>query len=401
VTRSTATAKPTPWLATPWSAQHIAALRHTAATTISAIAPTDLAPVLPGTDLWDLWPLQLADGTTALFGGWSVWFVLSAPTLPDPELRHAIARIRLMTRRTTASGTHQWRDCGHALPDGLCPGSREWAGSALFCPATHTVTLFHTAAGHRGEAQPSYAQRLFQTRGTLAMAADGGARITGWSVPAESVVADDAHYIRVTSTLMDAAEAVPGCIKGFRDPAHFQDPADGATYLLFTGSLRASASAWNGCIGIARAQDAGLNAWHLLPPLITADGLNNEQERPHVIWHQGLYYLFWSTQRKVFAANGPSGPNGLYAMVAPALAGPWQPVNGSGLIAGNPAEAPYQAYSWWVSADLTVAGFVDLAGVAEGEQIDDAAWRRAHFGGTPAPQFRIGLEGARGWVEAG
>ena len=37
-----------------------------------------------------------------------------------------------------------------------------------------------------------------------------------------------------------------GTIKAFRDPAFFRDPADGCDYLLFTASLAASASAWNG-----------------------------------------------------------------------------------------------------------------------------------------------------------
>ena len=395
MTATATTAKHAPWQAAIWRPEHVAAISQTADTTIPHAAAADLTPVLPGIDLWDLWPLQLADGSTALFDGWSVWFVLSAPALPDPDERHHIARIRLMSQRSLADGTLEWRDHGNALPDGLCPGSREWAGSALFDPATDTVTLFYTAAGFRGEAMPTFAQRLFQTRGVLTIAGDT-VRITGWTTPAESFVADDAHYMLVTQ-----ADGVPGFIKGFRDPAHFRDPADGATYLLFTGSLKQGRSDWNGCIGIARATDAALDDWELLPPLISADGLNNEQERPHIIAHGGLYYLFWSTQRKVFAPDGPSGPNGLYAMVAPAVLGPWEPVNGTGLVAGNPADVPYQTYSWWVSDDLSVAGFADLAGVAEGGQVDDPVWRRAHFNGTPAPIFRIGLDGARGWVEAG
>jgi levansucrase len=55
--------------------------------------------------------------------------------------------------------------------------------------------------------------------------------------------------------LVNQREGAPGLIKGFRDPAHFRDPADGTTYLLFTGSLKPSHSAFNGCIGIARASN--------------------------------------------------------------------------------------------------------------------------------------------------
>jgi len=305
--------------------------------------------------------------------------VLSAPALPDPEARHDVVRIRLMSERAG-----EWRDHGNLLPDDLNPGSREWAGSSLYDPTTGAVTLYWTASGHRGETGRSFAQRLFETTGTLTANADGFA-ISGWSAPVEIAGGPLPHYMLVTQ-----AEGVPGQIKGFRDPAHFRDPADGQTYLLFTGSIKGSASAWNGCVGVLRASGDG---WEVLPPAITADGLNNEQERPLVIHHGGQYYLFWSTQRKVFAPDGPSGPNGLYGMVADAMAGPWRPLNGTGLVAANPEDAPFQTYSWWVTADLAVHGFVDYPGVTRNGVIDDVAWRRAHFGGVPAPVFRLALAG--------
>lgn len=370
----------------PWRPAHVAAIGTAPArNTIPPIDPAALPPILPGIDLWDLWPLQDADGATTLIEGWSLWFVLSAPVLPDPEERHHIARIRLLTHKDG-----QWRDCGDALPDGFNPGSREWAGTALWRDGK--VTLFYTVAGWSGETTPSFAQRLFQTTGTLTCE-DGVAAITDWSPPLESFVSDDDHYM-----LVNQRDGKPGFIKGFRDPAHFRDPRDGATYLLFTGSLKQSVSAFNACIGIARATDDTLTNWTILPPIVTADGLNNEQERPVMIHRDGRYYLFWSTQRKVFAPDGPSGPNGLYGMVADAVTGPYEPLNGTGLVAGNPEDLPYQSYSWWVDQDLNVSGFADLPGVAPGGQVDDAAWRRAHFAGTPAPLFRIAMDGPRAWV---
>jgi len=367
----------------PWRAEHVAAITDWPRNTIPEIPGAP--PILPGIDLWDLWPLQNADGTTTRFDGTSLWFVLSAPALPDPESRHDIVRIRLMSR--SAAGA--WADHGLALPDGFNPGSREWAGSALFHPGTAEVTLFYTVAGYKGEAKSSYAQRLFQTRGRLT----DGLRITDWSAPQESFVSDDAQYM-----LVNQPDGVPGAIKGFRDPAHFRDPADGATYIAFTGSLKVSTSPHNGCIGIARAQDDTLTRWALLPPLMSADGLNNEQERPVLIHRDGRYYLFWSTQRKVFAPDGPSGPNGVYGMVADSVLGPWAPLNGTGLVAANPDSAPFQAYSWWVDADLDVWGFVDYPGCTAETRVDDPAWRRARFGGTPAPTFRIALDGDKAWV---
>ena len=363
-----------------WTAGHVAAIRRAAETTIALVAPRPV-PLIDALDLWDLWPLQHANGSTALVEGWSVWFVLSAPRLPDPEARHNVARIRLMSLRGG-----EWRDHGNALPDGLCPGSREWAGSARFDAASGQVNLFWTAAGHSGDGGASFAQRMFVANAALAVSGSGFA-LANWTAPEQIAGGDIDHYVEVT-----AAQGIPGTIKGFRDPAHFVDPADGQTYLLFTGSLKHSPSAWNGCIGLLRA-DRATGAWEVLPPLLSADKLNNEQERPHIVMHGGRYYLFWSTQRKVFADSGPSGPTGLYGMVADTLAGPWHPLNGTALVAGNPDGAPYQTYSWWVTGALSVHGFVDYPGVAADERQDDAAWRRTTFGGVPAPVFTLALDG--------
>ncbi len=371
-----------------WTRSQIATLVCDAQHEIPVITKSDVAPALPGIDLWDLWPVQLIDGSTAKFDGWALWHVLSAPALPDPEERHHLARIRLVMQRG-----NEYRDCGDLMPDGHSPGSREWAGSALYDPATNKMTLFFTASGRRGEAQRTFEQRLFQTSGQLSFT-DGIARVENWTVPVESVAADCVHYMRVGGT-----EGVPGFIKGFRDPAHFRDPLDGQDYLLFTGSLKQSTNDWNGAIGIIRGDGADHDRWTLLPPLITADGLNNELERPIMIHRDGLYYLFWSTQRKVFAPDGPNGPTGIYGMVASSVLGPYAPLNGSGLVAACPAAEPFQCYSWWVDNDLNVWGFIDLWGL-NGQPIkDDPAFRRAHFGGTPAPVFRLVLDGASAWVQ--
>lgn len=370
-----------------WTAEQVALIRQTQANTIPFIDPARLARIVPDLDLWDLWQLQEADGSTARFDGWALWFVLSAPAMPDPEARHAVARIRLIAERNG-----EWRDHGDCLSDGFNPGSREWAGSARHDPARGTVTLFWTVAGMPGEPQTTFAQRMFETTGALAASGERFA-ITGWSAPREIAGGPIPHYMLVTQ-----ADGMPGFIKGFRDPAHFRDPADGGEYLLFTGSLREGQSAWNGCIGLLRAAADG---WEVLAPLLSADGVNNEMERPHIVHAHDRYYLFWSTQRKVFAAGGPNGPNGLYGMVADRLAGPWRPLNGTGLVAANPPEAPFQAYSWWVTTDLTVHGFVDYPASDKGNDFGDAAWRRAQFGGVPAPVFRIVLDGEHAAVAEG
>ncbi len=341
---------------------------------------TTATPLLPGYDLWDMWPVQHRDGRIADFDGSRLWMSLSAPINGDPVHRHGVARIRLLREHDGL-----WQDMGNLLPNGFSPGSREWSGSALYDAETRQLTVFFTSAGRRGEATLSYEQRLFQT---TAIVGDD-LHLTGWSVPQE--------MLQNNGTYCDTAaceDRGPGTIKAFRDPGFFQDPKDNAAYVLFAASLAASTSVFNGAVAIARAEDATLRHWTLLPPLLSADTLNNELERPQVIFSNGHYYLFWSTQTHVFAPGGLSGPTGLYGMMSEALLGPYVPLNGSGLVLCNPPAEPLQAFAWHVLADLSVVSFIDAWGL-KGQKIANGDMARAHFGGTPAPLLQLALDGAR------
>ncbi len=359
-----------------WAPAHVralAGLRHDSA---PLIADRDVVRIAPDLDIWDAWPVQDTDGTpSALPGGEALWMALGAPRFPDPDERHGHARIHLILRDVSG-----WHPLGPAMPDGFAPGSREWSGSALLAPDRRTLTLFFTATGRRGEAELTFEQRLFRADATLAH--EGGYRLTDWRGLDEFVVRDPAHYMA-----SDAGSGAVGTIKAFRDPAYFHDPRDGRHHVFFAASLADSASAFNGCVGWASARDDMLAQWDIRPPLISADSLNNELERPHVIFHQGLYYLFWSTQRHVFNPDGPTGPTGLYGMVSDRIDGGWRPLNGTGLVFANPNAAPKQAYSWLVLPDLQVTSFID----AWGSDGSDANARR--FGATFAPMLRLRLQG--------
>lgn len=364
-----------------WTATHVAGIGQQAVACAPLIIKPD--PLIPGIDLWDYWPVQEEDGSQAVIAGGTLFILLSAPAMADPEARHGMARLRLMHRVG-----EQWRDLGLLFDEGFSPGSREWSGSAIISADHGQVTLYFTAAGVRGEAKLSFRQRLFETRAELTVE-DNEIAFSPWSAPVEMVKPGGDVYVRD----MEGGGAI-GTIKAFRDPAFFHDPANGECLVFFAASLMESFSFWNGAVGMARRAADG--SWQALPPLITADGVNNELERPHAIVHQGRYYLFWSTQRKVFADGGPAGPNGLYGMIAEELAGPWRPINGTGLVFANPPQAPFQAYSWFVLPDLTVQSFVDMTGLADPPA--DAGQARRHFGGAPAPELRLAIDGDRVWL---
>lgn len=313
---------------------------------------------------WDMWPVAAREGGTVRPAGRELWMALTAPRRDDPGLRHFEATISLLER--TASG---WLDRGPVLPSAGTPYEREWAGSATTDGTA--ISLYFTGAGIAGR-PGGYQQQLFEAHGSIGP--DGLPE--AWSTPTSSITHRSSHYMPA-----DAHDGVPGQIKAFRDPSWFRDPADGAEYLLFTASLADSRSDYNGAVGVARKSERG---WELLPPLISADGINNELERAHAVFHDGRYYVFWVTQTATFAPHLRHAPTGLYGMVGETLFGPYHPLNGGGLVLRNPSQEPSQTYSWFVSADLAISSFVDICPTAP-----------SGFGGIPATLLRLWIDGDR------
>lgn len=358
-----------------WTAQALEGLQLSASNQAPVLDADQVRPISPELDVWDAWPLADASGKPVPWKGGELWFALAVSRTDDPEQRHHLARIHHF-HRIGATFQH----VGVTFPDGFTPGAREWSGSARLDDGT--VTIFFTAAGQKGDAHLSYEQRLFSSSAEWL---DGDAPFAQWSAPAEIFEADGTIY-----RAADQNEGEPGKIKAFRDPAHYRD-ADGSDFVLFTGSSASNPGTHDGVVGLAAAIEGG--EYQLLAPLIDATQVNNELERPHIVDHAGLLYLFWSTQRGVFA-EGIEAPTGLYGAVAETLAGPWTLLNGSGLVIANPAESPTQAYSWWVLPDLTVTSFVDYW-APEDPSVPELQSRRARFGGTFAPFLQIALHGDR------
>jgi levansucrase len=366
-----------------WSAAQVAGIDPSALPTMPVIGASEAKPLFPDMDLWDYWPLQLRDGRTAEVAGGTLWLFLTAPRFADPAERHDAARIRVIHQ--TPKG---WRDCGPLLPNGASPGSREWSGATILDPESGKVTVFLTASGRRGERTRTFEQRLFQCAGELSTAS-GLPRIDRWSACIESVASDGVIYFKGAQKLKR-----PRLVRGFRDPFWFRDPSDSRGYLLFTGSLARYSGHYSGAIGLAEARGVDeREGFRLLPPILHGAGLVAEFERPHLLHRDGLYYVFWSTAHRVFAPNGPRGPSALYGMVAPSLRGPYRPLNGSGLVLTNPSVEPDQAYCWQVLADLTVTSFVDQWGMQGRSLAEHPQLLRGHFGGTPAPNVRIAIDG--------
>jgi levansucrase len=253
---------------TAWSREHLARLDDGPTTRTPVLTKDETIRMLPELYLWDLWPVRRDNGDLAEVEGREMWMALSASSGLDPGQRHDAARIRLIAR-----GDQGWEDLGNLFPAGASLGSREWAGCATLAPKSGALDMYYTASGRAGEASPTFVQRIAHTSGWLA---PGRAEFGNWASHRE-VVTPGGRY-RSTS---DQDTGEPGFIKAFRDPFRFTDPADSGQYLLFTASLADSATDFDGAIGIARSEGGSFS---LLPPLVQADGVNNELERPHPWW---------------------------------------------------------------------------------------------------------------------
>ncbi|MEO9823037.1 MAG: glycoside hydrolase family 68 protein [Paracoccaceae bacterium] len=356
-----------------WTAEQVGTIDLNRVDRVPIITEAKRGGLQDGRVYWDMWPIQNQDGRIANCRGRELWMALTAPDRGDPSLRHFEAKIRLLERLDGS-----WHDLGDVLPNEPVPYEREWAGSAV--KQDNRVSLYFTAAG-TAERGGGYQQKLFEAHAILS---DDGLP-TDWADPAPSIAGHSPLY-----DAADVHEGEAGKIKAFRDPAFFRDPADGCEYLIFTASLADAQTDFNGAAGIARREE---NGWALLPPIIHADGVNNELERAHVVFHEGRYYAFWVTQSSTFAPGLRDAPNGLYGMVSDSITGEYSPLNGSGLVLANPQDEPLQAYSWFVSRELLVSSFIDFWGLSDVPAHHDPEDMDRKFGGVPAPLLQLKIDG--------
>lgn len=372
---------------TRWTRKQVAAIAHDTVGRLPLIQASDVVSVVPGIDIWDSWPVRTPDGSIADVCGHVVWVALATPAVGDPDLRHDIARQRAFM----ANDDGTFSDLGLIFDVNDPLGARRWAGSTVL--AADLLYVYYTAAGVPDADPPGFRQRLAAATARLSCL-DGRPHLEDWSNHVELFEPDLRWY-----DAADQFDGEPGFIKAFRDPFPFIDPSTGEEYLFFTASLAPgrSTSDFNGAVGVARRTGNAIRDWEQLRPVLTADGVNNELERPHVVAVDDRYYLFFSTQARTFHPD-LVGPTGLYGFVADDVLGPYAPLNGHGLVFANPPERPVQVYSWLVLNDLSVIGFIDGYGVdADGKLLPTANGdeRSLKFGGTFSPTVHITVDGDR------
>jgi levansucrase len=385
--------------------------------------------------VWDTWSLTDSAANQVSYKGWDVVFSLVADRRAgyDFDQRHWNARIGYFFRKSNANPkTAKWNYGGHLFPEGSSINNTEWSGSTRIAP-NGKVQVFYTATNfsdvearnHGGGGAPPDAA-IARAAGNI-RADKNGVSFNGFK---------HTKLIEPDGEMYQTKEQNPGF--AFRDPFTFKDPAHpGKTYMVFegnTGGVRggpdsacqksdlgyqrgekngetlkdvndSGANLQAANVGLAVADNTDLKTWKLLPPLLSANCVNDQTERPQIYMQKEKgkvkYYLFTISHQFTYAA-GLRGPDGVYGFSGDAIRSDYQPMNQSGLTLGSPtdlnlpAESPeaptpgqnprqFQAYSHYVQPGGLVQSFID--------NVDGKT------GGTLSPTVKINFSDAKSVVD--
>lgn len=397
--------------------------------------PGDFPDTNPNVWVWDTWTLTDAHANQISYKGWEVIFALTADrhagyTFDD---RHIHAKQGFFYRKAGVPASQRpanggWIYGGNVFPDGATASvfagtqytnTAEWSGSTRIFPGS-TIRAFYTdlAFNHdaNGNDKTPADARITQSVGKI-HANKNRVWFTGLDKQTVLLRPDGKYY----------QNGAQNNFYNFRDPFTFEDPKQpGKTYMVFEGNtavqrgartctaadlgyqpgdpnaedlntvMNSGATYQQANVGLAVADNADLKKWHFLPPILSANCVNDQTERPQIYIKDGKYYLFTISHRSTYAA-GVDGPDGVYGFVGNGIRSDFQPVNGSGLALGNPTDlntphgAPfalradenpnaYQSYSHYVMPGGLVESFIDAVGPRRG--------------GSLAPTIKLNIDGA-------
>ena len=213
------------------------------------------------------------------------------------------------------------------------------------------------------------------------VAGPDGVTFTDWSDHTIIAEADGDLY-----QTLEQSQAGP-IIYAFRDPWVFRNPSDGQIYMLFEGntagetvtcdqtdagvgdpgdygysgssSVATEAKYYNGNIGLARSTGP-MDHFELLAPIMEANCVNQQLERPHLTFRGKNVYLWTITHKFTFVPSLQEvGADGLIGWVGSSIRSDYEPLNGTGLVLANPPSNNTQAYSWYVMPGMFLESFID------------------------------------------
>ncbi|WP_426284058.1 glycoside hydrolase family 68 protein [Burkholderia ambifaria] len=400
--------------------------------------PQDFPLINSNVWVWDTWPLADLRANQLSYKGWEVIFSLTA----DPHAgytfddRHVHARIGFFYRKTGIPASQRpanggWIWGGHLFPDGSSirvfgptvpiTQNAEWSGSARLTSGAN-VSLYYTALAFNKTSPngPDITppQAIITRADGHIQADDKHVWFTGFD-DHKALLQPDGNYYQTG--------AQKNIYNSFRDPYVFTDPAHpGKTYMVFEGNtggqrgartcteadlgyapndpykedlnavMNSGAVYQKANVGLAVATNPQLTEWKFLPPILSANCVDDQTERPQIYLSNGKYYLFTITHRSTYA-TGVDGPDGVMGFVGNGIRSDFLPMNkGSGLVLGNPTDLTqpvgfpfaldpnqnprkFQSYSHYVMPGGLVESFIDAIGPRRG--------------GTLAPTVKVNING--------
>jgi levansucrase len=370
---------------TNWPAAPLADIRLSAENTLPIIGPRGQGVRAADWIIRDPFPVTDLDGRLAKIDGWYVMAGLATPRTD------AVGTLREFGYILSRDGVN-WQEGGALIststpgiipadyPDAADPLRNQlFSGDMRYDAANDRLLIYYTpvmGANGPGDLVQSVSGGHMRQEIAVAtatpVATPDGLTFTNFATPGVELRPDGRWYVRPEDANTETE------VYAFRDPYHFRDPETGANFLMFAanwgtdqtigypaGAITGDAAfpdagphdvvagrpRNDGVVGLAVATDDTLTNYALLPPIFGGVGVNEQLELPHVVHQDGNYYLFVSTHNRTFVGDLKYDyPEGLYGFVADTLAGPYRPVNGTGLVLANPPEDELQNYGWKVVA---------------------------------------------------
>ncbi|MEW1807215.1 glycoside hydrolase family 68 protein [Pseudarthrobacter sp. NPDC080039] len=370
--------------------------------------PEDFPAMNDDVWVWDTWSLTDENANQISYKGWDVIFSLVADRHAGYgfDQRHWNARIGYFFRKTNADpAKDKWNYGGHLFLDNTSIGNTEWSGSTRLMQGDH-VNVFYTATTFHDVAE--------RNAGGGGIAPDAAIAKALGNIHADKngVTFDGFQHTKLLEPdgkMYQTKAQNPGF--AFRDPYTFVDPAHpGKTYMVFEGNTAGNRGDYQ-CkgddlgyrpgdpkaenvtdvqnsgayyqtanVGLAVADNKDLTKWSFLPPILSANCVNDQTERPQIFIQnengKNKYYLYTISHQFTYAA-GMRGPDGVYGFVGDGIRSDFQPVNNSGLALGSPTDLnlpannpsgsisgqqngrQFQAYSHYVQPGGLVQSFID------------------------------------------
>jgi len=211
------------------------------------------------------------------------------------------------------------------LPTVLKPGGvNEWDNKNLWsgCAARKDNTFYIYYTGENSNPSVSNIQKI-----GVAISKD----LNIWTKYDKNPILEaDPRYYQ-----MDNNKNVLGNVGAWRDPFVFKDQYSDSRYMTISARENTKGIKYNACVALAQSDD--MINWNILPPIFSP-GIYDEIEVTRIIYHNGYYYLFFTTYGRNYEpefAKQHGAHDGLHCYYSDNLFGGYKPINGNGVVFDN------------------------------------------------------------------